>query len=242
MKLLLDIGNSRTKFSFFNKGKLSDVLRVNNGDIDQNWSESTLVGISEMVIASVSNEKLTEFITRFATEKSIPITLLSSEDFNGYLNTDYKNPHQLGTDRWLALSGAYHVYPSKNILIIDTGTATTIDWLDDTQHKGGWILPGIDLMFSSLMENTEKISANQSKISILAFGDNSSACINNACWAATVGLVEQAIKQASKNTVIDHVLITGGNGALLNQLLENKYQFIDELLFFGIKEYLQRRQ
>ena len=53
----------------------------------------------------------------------------------------------LGVDRWLAiLAAAFKLYPQKNVLIIDAGTATTVDLLAKSGvHQGGWILPGITI-------------------------------------------------------------------------------------------------
>jgi type III pantothenate kinase len=69
------------------------------------------------------------------------------------------NPHTLGPDRWVNLVAAQAQYPNDTVIIVDSGTATTIDVLEATakgQHcfKGGLILPGFEAFVASLTQKT----------------------------------------------------------------------------------------
>ena len=62
----------------------------------------------------------------------------------------YAKPAQLGSDRWAALIAAWHLVQRK-CLVVDSGTATTIDTLSGQgEFVGGLILPGVELMQRSL--------------------------------------------------------------------------------------------
>ncbi|WP_352284776.1 type III pantothenate kinase, partial [Pseudoalteromonas sp. Q18-MNA-CIBAN-0097] len=70
----------------------------------------------------------------------------------------YEHVGNLGIDRWLALIAGFTLYPNTACIVVDAGTATTIDVLDsEGLHLGGWILPGLDLMTSSLTQNTQRV-------------------------------------------------------------------------------------
>jgi type III pantothenate kinase len=130
------------------------------------------------------------------------------------------------------------LYKNKNILIIDAGTATTVDLLDKNgRHLGGWILPGIDILFDSLLLNTSQIHATKEHQVDLSFGKSTSEGVNNACWAATLGFVEQSIKAAKKEVSLDKILLTGGNAEKLGALLSTKHLIVHELVFLGMQRF-----
>ena len=161
----------------------------------------------------------------------------------------YQKPTQLGIDRWLALLAATHLYPNKNVLIIDAGTATTVDLVSGNgQHQGGWILAGIRALFNSILSHSTLVHAESKTVAKVTFGTNTTDNVNNACWAATLGMIEQAIEQAKQLVDVNRIILTGGDGKALTQLLlaqstENSLsvesiQFIDNLVFYGLQEYV----
>ena len=73
------------------------------------------------------------------------------------VTNSYRQPRRLGVDRWVAMIGAWSEFESS-CLVVDAGTAVTIDAIDDTgQHLGGQILPGVALMARALASNTSDI-------------------------------------------------------------------------------------
>jgi len=70
----------------------------------------------------------------------------------------YKTKLTLGYDRIADAVGAYSMFPGVNVLIIDAGTAITIDLLTaEGEFYGGNISPGLDLRFRALNEFTSKL-------------------------------------------------------------------------------------
>ena len=66
----------------------------------------------------------------------------------------YRDPAQLGSDRWAALIAAHRVGPGHK-LVVNAGTALTIDALTaDGRFLGGVIVPGPALMRRSLDRGT----------------------------------------------------------------------------------------
>ncbi len=74
------------------------------------------------------------------------------------LKIQYKNTHEVGADRIADAIAAMHLFPEKNLIVIDLGTATTFDILSkDRAYLGGVIIPGIHIAMKALNENTAKL-------------------------------------------------------------------------------------
>ena len=162
MRLLVDIGNTRTKYTVEQQGKLSVIQTKRNEDINQQWLENITFSVKTIIIASVSEEHLVDVFLAYAKKNSIEFFNVESESKRFGVTSSYQAPRTLGVDRWLTLLAANFIYSNENILIVDAGTATTIDLLDKSgKHLGGWILPGIDILFNSLLLNTSQILATK---------------------------------------------------------------------------------
>lgn len=74
------------------------------------------------------------------------------------LKIQYKNTHEVGADRIADGIAAMHLFPDKNLIVIDLGTATTFDIISrDRAYMGGVIIPGIQIAMKALNENTAKL-------------------------------------------------------------------------------------
>lgn len=68
----------------------------------------------------------------------------------------YDIAENFGADRFVALIAAHHLFPQENVIVIDAGTAVTIDMVDSKGlHLGGVILPGLQLWIDTLIKNTQ---------------------------------------------------------------------------------------
>jgi len=238
MRLLVDIGNSRTKYVFEHQGELSEINNEVNEGITEDWLLNMAESVTGIIVASVSKAYLAEIFSSYAKQKGITFQQVTSERKRFGVTSSYQQPTTLGIDRWLTLLAANKIYSNENVLIIDAGTATTIDLLSlKGEHLGGWIFPGIDVLFNSLLTNTSQISATQQVLPAISFGKNTSDGVNNACWAATLGVIEQSIKQANEQVSLDQILLTGGNAKKISALLASNHLIIDELVFLGMQRF-----
>jgi len=250
MITLIDIGNSRTKYVQLIDGELSATSQLDNKDFNPVYFAKHFSQASKVVVANVANSKLTVELAVWCQSKNIGFTQVHSEKQKNTLISAYQKPTQLGIDRWLALLAATHLYPQQSVLIIDAGTATTVDLVaSNGQHQGGWILAGMQALFNSILSHSTLVHAESKTAPSLAFGSNTTDNVNNACWAATLGMVNQAITQAQQLGNIDHIVLTGGNGLALEELLVadtsekgisvKNIKFIDNLIFYGLQEYCE---
>lgn len=242
MKLLIDVGNTCSKFVTCQQDKLSPIDIVESNQISQQWLETNFPSVEHCLVSNVSNDQLNAIFLAWFEKQKIHYHFIQSETEKFNVVCAYDNPNTFGVDRWLALLGAAKLLPNQASLIVDLGTATTIDLLSSSgQHRGGWILPGIDLMFSSVVNNTNKVFANPEKVEQINFASNTSEAVNQAIWAATIGYISTAITCARNNYLEAEetltLILTGGNAKQLSQLVTFEYELVENLVFIGMNRY-----
>ncbi len=74
------------------------------------------------------------------------------------LKIRYRNPLEVGADKIANAIGAVELYPGRNLLIVDLGTATTLCAVTrDKEYLGGVITPGIHMSMAALESNTARL-------------------------------------------------------------------------------------
>lgn len=224
MKLLVDVGNTALKLALYNEDKITFVEQQ-----QLNWQ-----GITQVLVASVRANPLLDSLVSEANEKGIEVKFAKVSAQQNGVTCAYAEFKNLGIDRWLVVLAAAYLYPNQSSIIIDAGTATTVDVLiDGKTHKGGWIIPGIDLMMESIVVRAEKVFANETVMFANNLGSNTPEALSYGCLAANLGLIQQARALFGENI---QVLCTGGYGKLLAQHLENS-EFIEDLVLQGLVAY-----
>lgn len=239
MIALIDIGNSRAKYCLLSKGERGNVNVVDNEFLLTVLTVDILPQVKKLIVANVSQSQITAKINLLCQQNDVIFQQINSELKKNKLVSAYQNPKQLGVDRWLGLLAAAETFPQENILIVDAGTATTLDLLAaNGQHKGGWIIAGVSMLVNSVLTNTAQVKANAQEDTSLAFGVNSSENLHYGAWAATAGAVTMAVQQSELQGMhIDKILLTGGNAHQLHTLLTNNCIVIEDLLFIGLQQY-----
>ena len=153
-----------------------------------------------------------------------------------YFDSSYQQPQTLGVDRWLAMLGAQLLFPAKNVLIVDAGTAVTVDWMDNKgQHGGGWIIPGLKMQQQAVVKNTAKVFNSEMFNGRLEPGMATVTGLQNGCLAAVLG----AIRLAWQQTPCDKLLLTGGDSKFLKPYLADLPLVVEPLLIFqGLARYI----
>lgn len=135
------------------------------------------------------------------------------------LRNCYRDPEQLGSDRWHAMIGARARYADLALLVINAGTATTVDAIDpDGRFLGGVIAPGVDMMRAGLARGTARLPLAAGDYVDLP--DNTDDAIRTGILDAQIGLIVQRmqrLRQQSAGPV--QAVICGGNGPTLHALL-----------------------
>lgn len=225
--LLLDIGNTRVKAVYFNGGTLSAIA---------NFPGQLPTKPSAVYFASVATDERLRQLQTDSQLTNIPWHQIRSEAKKDGLVSSYANPETMGVDRWLAMLGAQQCHPETELLVIDAGTALTIDHLSaNGQHQGGWIVPGIHMQQKAVTNYTARVFNRDQQQFQLAFAKDTASCLQNGVFAAVLAVIRQAnqmIPQAK-------MLITGGDAAVLMPFLDDLPVEIEPLLIFrGMTRYI----
>ena len=160
MKLLVDVGNSRIKWAFgiagrfVAGGEVSRDVEASLGDMLDSRQVPEEIRIANVAGADTGIRIAAILQERFRVE---PVFARSTAVGAGIRN-GYNDPGQLGIDRWLAICGAFSRYQAP-VCVVDAGTATTMDLVTVTgEHKGGLILPGVELMQLALLRGTGNLA------------------------------------------------------------------------------------
>jgi len=158
-KLLIDAGNSRIKWALMHT---QNGLDVHNRDVHNHSTLDELIAAWQSMsepahvwLASVRDEAFNnELISAVNRLWSLPVKRVTSVGaFLGVTN-GYTQPAQLGCDRWAAMLAAFNLQNSS-VLVVNVGTALTIDAIDATGlHLGGLISPGLNLQKNALLAGT----------------------------------------------------------------------------------------
>ncbi len=230
--LLLDIGNSRCKAVAYSQGEFHLLASHHAADL-------SAFCIHEVLCSSVANAERFAEIQQQTGLAQLRWTEIRSEASRHGLHNCYAQPELLGVDRWLAMLGARTLFPAQPLLVIDAGTAITVDWVDAVgQHQGGWILPGLRLLEKSVTTNTAKVFAQDGLQLSLQPGMSTGACLQNGCLAAATGALQAALQQQQ----VAAVICTGGDAATLLPFLQATVPLqLDPLLIFrGLALYLPK--
>lgn len=135
------------------------------------------------------------------------------------LKIRYKNPAEVGADRIAGAVGGVRRYPGQDIIIIDFGTATTIEAVTaDRDYLGGAIVPGLGISMRALEQNTARLP----KVEIVrldrACGRSTVESIQSGLYWGHLGLIRELRDRIARECFGDAnpvVIATGGFSGLL---------------------------
>ncbi|MBT3042722.1 MAG: type III pantothenate kinase [Candidatus Thiodiazotropha endolucinida] len=238
MKLYVDIGNSAIKWATEDDLQVDILHQAESSNlpaaIEHAWLK--LKKPEAVYIASVRQQdidaKLLSWIERHW--QIIPLFAETRQLEHGVTN-GYKNPGQLGVDRWLALIAARALSKLPQI-VVDCGSATTIDAMDgEGRHIGGIILPGLRVFAHCLRQNTDIPHYETGEIGDCFATDTASGILTGAIVAqcATVEKLYQTLQAREMGDVI--CVVTGGDAELLARHLEVSHRVVHDLVLNGLR-------
>jgi len=145
----------------------------------------------------------------------------------------YARAQQLGSDRWAALIGAWHQVRGA-CLVVNCGTATTVDALsDDGVFIGGLILPGAALMQRSLHDNAALLQSAQG--TLRDFPLNAADAIRSGTIRATQGAIMRQYNLLQQRFPAARCLLSGGAAESVMAQLAVGCERRDDLVLQGLQ-------
>jgi len=238
MNLVIDIGNSRTKFSIFNRNEVVITVPVDEFKPEQiDELRNEYADLNKVIVSATKDYSL-----KIKEKLQVNFAQFIEVDGNTPLPIEncYSTKNTLGNDRIAGVVGAFYLYPETNVLVIDAGTAITYDLLTDKgQYLGGTISPGIDMRFRALHQFTGKLPlVNQQEYNKL-YGTSTEHAIRAGVQNGVVFEVDKTIDTFKEFYNNLKVIITGGNVEFFDKKLKNSFFVHFNLTSLGLNRILQ---
>ena len=220
--LFVDIGNSAVKWRTLESEVFSQSV--------EKFSEKSLPDNQSVWLSAVAHPQIVEAINlKFSNVKVVK----SLSNF-GPLTIAYKEPLDLGSDRFLAMLGALKHFPNRNLLIIDIGSALTIDIINDSgEHQGGLIMPGLDALRGSF----PKFATNSHNLNSSSLKSNTDEAWLSGTHAMFISSIKEQITGFETEQPEGIVTLTGGSVKSLISELPETVNYFDNLVLDGLESY-----
>ena len=149
----------------------------------------------------------------------------------------YRDPRDLGHDRLANLLFAHAAYPGRDVIIINSGTAITVDCLaHGAEFIGGAILPGITLQLASLHEGTAELPEVNTSANLDGKpGASTEECMITGVYEGVAGALERLVGNFRRQMSDDClVLATGGAWPQHGVAFGFECRYIRDLTLIGI--------
>lgn len=236
MNLILDIGNSRVKVAVVAGDRVLDYAAKDDYDVEvvKNFVEK--YDISRSIVSSTRGQQ-TEVVE--SVRKEVGHCLFFGADVAVPLRVSYATPRTLGRDRLAAAVGAREVFGEGDMLIVDFGTAITIDLVTrEGGFEGGVISPGLSLRFRALHEFTAALpmcSASDEQLEVArTTKDAIVQGVMNGVSYEIEGYISRFLQKYDKLSVI----FVGGDAKFFEKRIKNTIFVNRELLFRGLNRIL----
>lgn len=248
--LCIDIGNTNIVFGLSNEQKndfnFKHFRTTTNHNVTSdevsllifnilNYYKTSYEEISKVIISSVVPEVEVPFRNgiknliglepKFITANEVPMEI------------DYENKREIGSDR-LVDAYASKVLYGENCIIVDTGTATTVDIVIDGKYSGGAIMPGIQTSLHAIFQKASKIPKISLEVPRKVIGKTTEEGLRSGIIIGLAKGIEGIINQMYIETgkIEIKVIFTGGISDKIFPFVDVKNKILDkDLMLKGLK-------
>lgn len=216
MKLLIDLGNTRLK-ACVHSNSLQLVTEAVDAQTLAAWVKRNASIITVVAIASVTTQEAYQHASSMLKSLLPSAQIFRIQYDASLLASCYEHPERLGVDRWLAL---LPVAKSSKAVVVDAGTACTIDVLSDGVHRGGYILPGLRLQRDVLAQQTAAVSFPRAQLGGVQLGLSTGECVSHGSLRALVALAKEVAEEFAQENERASLYITGGDSMYFENHIE----------------------
>jgi len=244
MKLLIDIGNTRLKWAYEENGQLLlPGNLVHRGTATKQIA--SFVAMLERVpdsaaAVNVAGSDIENVLCRLIHDRfGIDLQIVRTQARFGEVINGYAAFEQLGADRWAAIVGAWQLR-RRALCIVDAGTAVTIDLVTGSgRHQGGVIVPGLDLMRSSLLRDTSDIDTfvrqSSGQLPDGWLGNDTRSAVERGVLLMLCATIDRTVSSMAQNESPPHIILTGGDAPLVGPLLSYPVEQYPLLVLEGLR-------
>jgi len=231
--LAISVGNTNTRLGVFVDGELKEARAVGNDvltDLPRVLKDvwGALGGTDQpaVYLASVNEpaaQRVTEAVTAALGEK--PVRMERDEPIP--IGRQLDQEAIVGEDRLLNAAAAYDQL-KQACIVIDAGTAVTVDFVDGAgTFHGGAILPGTRMMLSSLHHRADMLPQLEFERPVEAIGHNTNDAMLSGVYHGVRGAVRELTERyAEFYRAYPQVVATGGDA----ESLFDHYDLIESIV------------
>ena len=237
--LTIDIGNSSAKLAVFAQGEICHRERVPKITCEMLDKILATHGIDEAILSSVAhadyaiddflNNRLSRYV-RLSHVTPLPIGI------------DYATPHTLGTDRIATAVAAWELNPEAPSLVVDAGTAATIDVVDAKGNFcGGNIVAGLATRLKALNRYTGALPLVDAQGDVPQWGYDTVTALRSGAVLGLVAEIEATAQRIMTRWQCAQpvIFLTGGDAPLLAGFMNLPVRLHNDLLAFGLYRILR---
>ena len=257
MLLCIDVGNTNIVLGVFDEGALVQswrlqTLRERTSDelgliVDGLFAHSRIerVQVRGVILASVVPPLTGTIRTRVDRYFGLK-TLIVEPGVNTGMPILYENPSEVGADRIVNGVGAYARYGSnrKPIIVVDFGTATTLDAITATgEYLGGAICPGVQISADALFQRAARLPRIEVRKPSGIVGRTTVGAMESGLFYGYVGMVEGLVRRMNEELGGDAVCVATGGLADVIAPETTVIQHVDpDLTLYGLRIVWERNQ
>ncbi len=227
MLLAVDVGNTQTHLGVFNQDRLEHEWRAST-DARRTADELALMfgqflsladlsfsrqigGVGICSVVPRATQELREMTRRYFGFEPIVV----EAGVKTGISVLTENPKEVGADRIANAVGAHELYPNRAVVVVDFGTAITVDAVSAKgEYLGGAIAPGLDISATALFAATAQIRRVELVPPPSAIGKNTTASVQSGLIYGTAALVDGLVERVVDELGGDAcVVATGGLAA-----------------------------
>lgn len=233
--LAVDQGNSLLKLTLIEDGETRENCRLSMDTVEdifsivEDWKPTCGAFCSVGKIDSRMVESL-----RIALDGRL---LVLSRSTRIPIGIDYATPSTLGLDRIVLAVGASELFKGESLMVVDAGTAVTLDVVDSTPcFRGGRITPGIRLRIESLHANTSALPAIEVEGPLPIVGNSTSTSIRSGVVYGLSDEIIETYRQFKKQFGCSRLVLTGGDAGLLANCINSRISadHVEDLVARGL--------
>ncbi|BCO26105.1 type III pantothenate kinase [Rhodoferax lithotrophicus] len=244
--LAIDIGNTRLKWALHTAPHRDAPLLAQGAEFLENidrLAEGDWAGLAppqRMLGCAVAGDAVKRRVEEQMELWDVSAHWVVASSAEAGLTNGYDYPARLGSDRWVAMIGAWHrglkQGAPRPLVVVMVGTAVTVDAID-THGKflGGLILPGHGIMLRALESGTAGLHVPTGNV--CEFPTNTSDALTSGGTYAIAGAVERMVQHVRQHCRMEpRCIMTGGAGWKMAPSMSVPFELVDNLLFDGLLE------
>ena len=236
MKIIcVDAGNTLLKIAVADRGKITTVASFAAGDTEKQVRYASSLPDADACIVSSVGIVASELI-KALSERAFCFFELTSETPIPIQNL-YDTPETLGKDRLAAVVGAHGLFPGKNVLAVDAGTALTVDFINDAgQYLGGNISPGLQMRYRALHDYTQRLPLEKPVDDYPFLGSSTSSAIVSGVQTGMVAEIENYMNHFAERHPGLVTVMTGGDAFFFENKIKKPIFVESDLVFIGLTQ------